>query len=222
MTVTYSSLCRNHSFFFFFWPKCFGLLSHLNTIIICIDASQVVVSAVLYLRLSKTDGSEDQTLDAMRLLNLHEGKQRNPEENASVHLLLETGGDLHDCIFMAPLHLRIRLECEDHPPATTKKEIILTDTSLEVNVSLDWRGLPYSLLGGRIEREKIIHHICFQTWVLYCVAVHVIEQFFLRHFGALHIFYDREGFPTCWWLSLEMYHLRFQGSIIFVIIVRKK
>lgn len=99
---------------------------------------EVVVSAVLYLKLSKTQGSQDRTLEAMRILNLHEGEQRTPEDDACISLLVESGGELRDRIFMKPLHLRIRLDCRDHPPATTTtKESILTETALEVSVSLD-------------------------------------------------------------------------------------
>jgi len=101
------------------------------------NSSQVIVSAVLYLKLSKPRGSEDQTLEAMRILNLQEHDWRNPGEDACISLLSETGVDFQNVIFMKPLHLRIRLDCADHPKATTPKETILTDTALDINVSLD-------------------------------------------------------------------------------------
>ncbi|ONK77540.1 uncharacterized protein A4U43_C02F7630 [Asparagus officinalis] len=56
-------------------------------------------------------------------------------------MILETGGDLQDFIFMRPLHLRIRLDCLDHPKATTQKEIISTDTTLEESLKrIEERG----------------------------------------------------------------------------------
>lgn len=92
---------------------------------------------MLYLKQSETQGTDDRTVHEM-ILNLGKGRQRNiEEEEACLGLLSETGGDLQDAIFMRPLHLRIRLDCADHPTATTNKETILTDTSLEVSVSLD-------------------------------------------------------------------------------------
>ncbi|ONK63850.1 uncharacterized protein A4U43_C07F19580 [Asparagus officinalis] len=99
---------------------------------------EVVVSAVLYLKLHKQEGSRDTTLEATKILNVQEEpSQRNNNDDACLSLLLETGRDLQDFIFMRPLHLRIRLDCLDHPKAATQKEIISTDTTLEVNVSLD-------------------------------------------------------------------------------------
>jgi len=102
------------------------------------DSSQVIVSAMLYLKLSKPQGSEYQTLEAVRILNLREPDRRKPEEDACISLLSEASGeDFNNVVFMKPLHLRIRLDCADHPKATTPKETILTDTALDINVSLD-------------------------------------------------------------------------------------
>ena len=50
--------------------------------------------------------------------------------------LLQSEGDLRDLIFMKPLHIRIRLNSLDHPKAENGRDIILTDSSIKVDVVL--------------------------------------------------------------------------------------
>ncbi|MQM09245.1 hypothetical protein Taro_042112 [Colocasia esculenta] len=91
--------------------------------------SEVVISAVLYLKLHKTgDSLGNQVRENMkRLLDLQEKLQ----DDACIELL-ESSGDVRDIVFMKPLHLRIRLDCGDHPAARTSKEVIPTDSILDV------------------------------------------------------------------------------------------
>ncbi|CAA7396880.1 unnamed protein product [Spirodela intermedia] len=96
--------------------------------------TQVVISAVLYLKLEEAGDSLGNKVreSARRLLALEE----KSEHEACVDLLLESREDVREIVFMKPLRLRLRLDCGDYLPATTSKELLPTDCSLEVNVSL--------------------------------------------------------------------------------------
>ncbi|KAG1338013.1 hypothetical protein COCNU_04G003190 [Cocos nucifera] len=99
--------------------------------------SEVVVSAVLYLKVKKTqDNGEEQKNLAKRILDYQKHEDRKSED-ACTELLLKTCRDMQDMIFMKPLQLRIRLECGDHPAAETKKETITTDSIIKIDMSLD-------------------------------------------------------------------------------------
>lgn len=98
----------------------------------------MVVSAVLYLKLKKAQGNiEDWSLLAMRILECNKQKMSKLEAEASTRLLLETFKDVENLIFMKPLHIRVKLQCGNHPTAVTNKETILTDSSINVDISLD-------------------------------------------------------------------------------------
>lgn len=101
---------------------------------------QVIVYAVLYLKLkTKQEVAEDnQEIYAARIadiLNLENSGKLG--RDSCIQLLLKSNRVLRDVIFMKPLHVRIKLDCLDHPKANNSKEIILTDTNIEVNVSLN-------------------------------------------------------------------------------------
>ncbi|WOK92755.1 hypothetical protein Cni_G01446 [Canna indica] len=99
--------------------------------------AEVVVSAVLYLKMKKTQGNiEDQSIQAMRILDYNKNETAQVEHDASIRLL-STLEDLGDMIFMKPLCIRLGLECADHPPAITNKETICTDSTIKVPISLD-------------------------------------------------------------------------------------
>ncbi|XP_072974965.1 uncharacterized protein [Typha angustifolia] len=98
--------------------------------------SEVVVSAVLYLKIKKTL-DDDQKALAMRILDYRDHEVGKPEEDASIKLLLDCGGAVRDIVFMKPLHLRLLLECGDHPAAETNKETVLTDSSIKINICLE-------------------------------------------------------------------------------------
>lgn len=68
------------------------------------------------------------------LLNF--GAIGNLERESCVRFLLKSGRDLREQIFMKPLHVRIKFDSFDHPKADNSRDIILTDSSVEVNVSL--------------------------------------------------------------------------------------
>lgn len=97
---------------------------------------EVVVSLVLYLKLSREQGTKERSLEAIKILGLPKQGIRS-EDDTWIKLLLDSVQDLKELVFVKPLHLRIRFDCLDHPNATTQNETILTDTALEVNISLD-------------------------------------------------------------------------------------
>ncbi|XP_010241115.1 PREDICTED: uncharacterized protein LOC104585814 [Nelumbo nucifera] len=102
--------------------------------------SEVIIYAVLYLKLSRAwmSAGVNQENKAQRLLDiLNYDRSGKKGRDSSIQLMLKLDRDLGDVTFMRPLHLRIRLECRDHPVPDRSKEVILTDSSLEVKVSLD-------------------------------------------------------------------------------------
>jgi len=95
---------------------------------------ELVASAALYLKLARTVGNH---ADQKELVKRIMGCQLR-EEHAGVELLMGSrGGDVRDLVVMTPVHLRLRLECGDHPAGATNKETISTESSLKINVSLD-------------------------------------------------------------------------------------
>ena len=92
---------------------------------------QVVVSAVLYLKLEDGGGFLSRE-SARRLLDVEE----TSELEACVDLLLESHEKDKDIIFMKPMRLRVRLDCGDHSPSISSKDMLPTDCSLEVNLAL--------------------------------------------------------------------------------------
>jgi hypothetical protein len=93
---------------------------------------ELVASAALYLKVDRTKANhEDQKVVIKRILRCH-----GHEEYTGVELLMENE-DARDLIFMRPVHLRLRMECADHPAGTTNKETISTESSLEISISLD-------------------------------------------------------------------------------------
>ncbi|KAF8402079.1 hypothetical protein HHK36_013031 [Tetracentron sinense] len=101
--------------------------------------SEVIIYAVLYLKLNRTWNScgDHQEKKAARIIEIsnHERSGKLGRDGC-IQLMLESSRDLGEVIFMKPLHLRIRLECLDHPKAENLKDMILTNSSIEVNVSL--------------------------------------------------------------------------------------
>uniref|UniRef100_A0A0E0I719 Uncharacterized protein n=1 Tax=Oryza nivara TaxID=4536 RepID=A0A0E0I719_ORYNI len=94
---------------------------------------ELVASAALYLKIdsAKDDHGEQQAL-VKRIIQC----QRR-EDHAGVELLMESCKDARDLTIMKPVHLRLMLECADHPAGTTNKETISSESSFEINISLD-------------------------------------------------------------------------------------
>lgn len=102
---------------------------------------QVIVYAALYLKLRKPELLEDNqekcAASIADILNSERsGKMGRDERDSFIQFLLKSNRYLRDLIFMKPLHVRIKLDTLDHPKAANGKDIILTDSNIEVNVSL--------------------------------------------------------------------------------------
>lgn len=96
---------------------------------------QVIISAALYLKSDQTFTPSDHLDDkdnTTRVLNMF----KIPGDDVSVKLLLESGRDIKDLVFVKPLHVRINIDCADHPLESKSGEIISTDSNLQINVSL--------------------------------------------------------------------------------------
>nr|XP_011458192.1 PREDICTED: uncharacterized protein LOC101310290 [Fragaria vesca subsp. vesca] len=100
--------------------------------------SEVIVYAALYLKLRKQELLEDnQEKYAARIADiLNSERSGKMGRDSFIQFLLKSNRDLRDLIFMKPLHVRVKLDCLDHPKAANGKDIILTDSNIEVNVSL--------------------------------------------------------------------------------------
>ncbi|KHG18799.1 NHL repeat-containing protein 2 [Gossypium arboreum] len=103
--------------------------------------SEVIIYAALYLKLRRNhvlQDDNDQEKFAARIANF-----LNPKENESfdgkscTKFLLKSNRDLRDLFFIKPLHVRIKLNSQDHPKADNSKDIVLTDSSLNIDVSLN-------------------------------------------------------------------------------------
>ncbi|KAL5711758.1 hypothetical protein ACHQM5_014003 [Ranunculus cassubicifolius] len=96
--------------------------------------SEVIIYAVLYLRIKKDRISEDENVK--RILNIGNPKNKKPGTDACMQLMIDRNTDLGEVVFMKPLHLRLEFDCLDHPKADKANEVVLTDSTIEVNVSL--------------------------------------------------------------------------------------
>ncbi|MCL7049495.1 hypothetical protein MKW94_016766, partial [Papaver nudicaule] len=102
--------------------------------------SEVVINAVLYLKLNRNlncfgNHQEEKAKRIVEKLNPHH-KISEQQRDACVQLMLESKRDLGELIFMRPLQIRIGLAGQDCPKGDTANEIVLTDSKIEVNVSL--------------------------------------------------------------------------------------
>lgn len=43
---------------------------------------------------------------------------------------------MRDSVFLKPMHVRVRFDTMDHPKGDNSRDVILTDSSAQVNVSL--------------------------------------------------------------------------------------
>ncbi|KAL9235680.1 hypothetical protein vseg_010421 [Gypsophila vaccaria] len=101
--------------------------------------SEVTVSAPLYLRLcSSPNPCEDtQDLKAAKIADiLKPDRSGRLTRDTLVRLLLNLNRDLGDLVFIKPLHVKMTFNILNHPKSVNSRDIILTDSKLDVNVSL--------------------------------------------------------------------------------------
>ncbi|CAI0465833.1 unnamed protein product [Linum tenue] len=103
--------------------------------------SEVIIYAPLYLRLRRdanVDEEDNQDKHAARIADILKwGSHGLTTRDSCIQLLSRSGKDLRDLVFVKPLHVRIRIECPNHPKAPDNtKDIILTNSTIDVHVSL--------------------------------------------------------------------------------------
>ncbi|KAF4383060.1 hypothetical protein F8388_009091 [Cannabis sativa] len=102
--------------------------------------SEVIITAVLYLRLRRSPDqpNDNQEKYAARIVDLSNSRRSGKmERDGCIQFLLKSNRDLRDLIFMKPLHVRVKFDSFDHPKADNSRDIISTESSIEVNVSLN-------------------------------------------------------------------------------------
>ncbi|ESR56860.1 hypothetical protein CICLE_v10020152mg [Citrus x clementina] len=102
--------------------------------------SEVIISAALYLKLRRYPDQQDHSREkyAARISDILKlGRSGAMQRDSFIQFLLKSNQDLRDVIFVKPLHVSIQFDTLDHPKADNSKDIILTDSNIEVNVSLN-------------------------------------------------------------------------------------
>ncbi|KAF8006215.1 hypothetical protein BT93_K0494 [Corymbia citriodora subsp. variegata] len=114
---------------------------------VCIDcavntspgSSEVIVYAALYLRLRRNlDVLEDDRERYARILSDLVVPKSSGKRDGHLcrEILLKSTTDFRDLVFVKPLHVRIKFDTLNHPKADNLRDIILTESSIEVSVSL--------------------------------------------------------------------------------------
>ncbi|XP_071698630.1 uncharacterized protein [Rutidosis leptorrhynchoides] len=101
--------------------------------------SEVIINAALYLRFKRprNQGDDSPKQQADRLAHaLNPNGKDNVQKDACAQILLTSGKNPEEFVFLRPLHVRLKINSLDHPKAENSKDIILTESSIEVNVSL--------------------------------------------------------------------------------------
>ncbi|KAL7113285.1 hypothetical protein ACP275_04G053100 [Erythranthe tilingii] len=95
--------------------------------------SEAIVYAALYMRLKKNSNSR--ASKAERIADMID-PQKKTKKDLLVKLLMTSHVDLEELVFTRPLHVRIKFSCGDHKKADNSKAIVLTDSSVKVDVTL--------------------------------------------------------------------------------------
>ncbi|KAK1351252.1 Six-bladed beta-propeller [Heracleum sosnowskyi] len=99
---------------------------------------EVIISAAIYLKLKNLSTSTDDNREkyASRIAHHLSNKSGRSRRDQCLQQLLASNADVRDLIFMKPLNVKLLFECLNHPKAKNSKDIILTNSSVDVNVSL--------------------------------------------------------------------------------------
>lgn len=121
-------------------PRIFSQVSYTVVLSIKFGFVQLIVYAALYLRLAKneeTEGASQEKL-ARRIADVLKPARNmtTMDEELFVKVLLKSKREVRDIVFLKPVHVRIRFDTMDHPKADNSRDIILTDSSAQVDVSL--------------------------------------------------------------------------------------
>ncbi|OIW01028.1 hypothetical protein TanjilG_14211 [Lupinus angustifolius] len=97
--------------------------------------SEVIIYAALHCKLAQNSNEGSREKHAARLLDILSSKQCGKTERDLWNaFLLQSKGDLRDLIFTKPLHIRIRLATLDQLKEDNGRDIIVTNSSINVNV----------------------------------------------------------------------------------------
>lgn len=100
---------------------------------------QVIISAAIYLKLKVSTSIDDnQEKNASQIAHHISNKSGRSRTNQCLQQLLTSNADVRDLIFMKPLNVKLLFECLNHPKAKNSKDIILTNSSVDVNITLTW------------------------------------------------------------------------------------
>lgn len=92
--------------------------------------SEVIINAALYLRIKRPQNM-GKLVDA-----LNPSGKDNVQKDVCAQILSTSENIPEEHVFLRPLHVRLKINSLDHPKADNSKDIILTESSVEVNVSL--------------------------------------------------------------------------------------
>ncbi|XP_058207044.1 uncharacterized protein LOC131320355 isoform X3 [Rhododendron vialii] len=116
---------------------------------VCVDCaintspgrSEVIIYAALYLKMkqhpdsSEVHGKERKAARIADILN-HRRAERWGKDQC-VQFLMKSDRSMEELVFMKPLRVKLKIECLDHPKINDTKDFILTDSSIDVSVSLN-------------------------------------------------------------------------------------
>nr|XP_017251030.1 PREDICTED: uncharacterized protein LOC108221678 [Daucus carota subsp. sativus] len=99
---------------------------------------EVIISAAIYLKLKilSTSIDDDREKYASRIAHHLSNKSGRSRKDQCLQQLLTSNADARDLIFMKPLNVKLLFDCLNHPKAKNSKDIILTNSSVDVNVTL--------------------------------------------------------------------------------------
>jgi len=127
---------------------------------------QLIVYAALYLRLARNEETESATQEelARKIAKILKPVRNitTMKEDLFVNLLSKSKRELRDIVFIKPMHVRIRLDSKDHPKADNSRDVILTDSSVEVDVSL-WQRITMLLQSILSQRYQMATLILFEV-----------------------------------------------------------
>ncbi|XP_024966617.1 uncharacterized protein LOC112506647 isoform X5 [Cynara cardunculus var. scolymus] len=97
--------------------------------------SEVIINAALYLRI-KNGSDESKQQQVGRLVDaLNPSGNSKAQTDACAQIVSRSEKNPEDLIFVRPLHVRLKINSLDHPKADNSKDIILTESSIQVHVS---------------------------------------------------------------------------------------
>lgn len=98
---------------------------------------QAIIYAALYLRLKKNSDSEGDSrgIKAARIADILEPNMKS-KRDLLVRVLMMSEREVEDVVFMRPLHVNLKFNCDNHPKGVHSQAIVLTDSSVEAHVTL--------------------------------------------------------------------------------------